>query len=80
MHKGNAEKVVVKHRDRLARFAIDLLEFIFRQEGTILVAHHQGDDTAESRKQLAEVLMAITAVFAANRHGKRAAEGRRTKA
>ncbi len=67
------------HRDRLARFAVNPLEFIFRQKGTKLVVHCQGEDTAESTKQLAEDLMAITAVFVVNHHGKRAAEGRRRR-
>ncbi len=65
------------HRDTLARFAIDLLEFIFRQKEIKLVVHSQGEDTAESTKQLAEDLTAITTVFGGNHLGKRAAEDRR---
>jgi hypothetical protein len=33
------------HRDRLSRFAIDVFEFIFRQKGTKLVVHRQGEDS-----------------------------------
>jgi hypothetical protein len=43
------------------------------------VVHRQGEDTAESTKQLAEDLMAITTVFVADHHGKQAAEGRRRR-
>jgi predicted site-specific integrase-resolvase len=60
------KEVVVMHRDRLARFAIDLLEFIFRQKGTKILVHRQGEDTAESIKQLAEDFLAITTVSVAN--------------
>ncbi len=67
------------HRDGLVRFVIDLSEFIFRQKGTKLVVHRWGEDNAESTKQLAEDLMAITTVFAENNHGQRAAEGRRRR-
>ncbi len=63
------------HRNSLARFALDQ-EFIFRQKGTKLVVHRQGEDTAESTKQRAKGLMAIsTVVFVAIHHGKQAAEG-----
>ncbi len=41
------------------------------------MVHRQGDDPGESTQQLAEDLMAITTVFVASHHGKRAAEGRR---
>ncbi len=74
-HRGNVKEVVVMHPDRFSRFAIHLLEFIFCRKGTKLVVRRQGEDTAESTKQLAEDLMAITTDFLGNHHGKRPAEG-----
>ncbi len=65
VHNVHFGPFVVMHRDRLARFATDLQEFIFRQEGTKLVVHHQGENIADSTKQLAEDHMAITTVFVA---------------
>ena len=79
IHRGNVQEVVVMHRDRLARFAIDLLEYLFRQKGVKLLVHRQDNDAGESAQQLAEDLMAITTVFVASHHGKRAAEGRRRR-
>jgi predicted site-specific integrase-resolvase len=79
VYRGNVKEVVVMHRDRLARFAIDLLEYIFKAQGTKLVVHRQNQDTLDSPQQLAEDLMAITTVFVASHHGKRAAEGRRRR-
>ena len=67
------------HRDRLARFAIDLLEFIFKQKGVKLVVHRKNHEGGESTQQLAEDLMAIITVFVASHHGKRAAEGKDAK-
>jgi predicted site-specific integrase-resolvase len=78
LHQGMVSEVVVMHRDRLARFAFDLLEFIFKQKGCRLVVHRQGKG-AESTEQLAEDLMAITTVFVATHHGKRAAENRKRR-
>ncbi len=79
VHRGGIQEVVVMHSDQLARFAIDLLEYIFHQKGVKLVVHRQDDNPGESTQQLAEVLMAITTVFVASHHGKRAAEGRRRR-
>ena len=79
VHRRGVSQVVVMHRDRLARFAIDLLEYIFRQQSVKLVVHRQCQAGAESTQQLAEDLMAITTVFVASHHGKRAAEGRRRR-
>lgn len=75
VNQGVVKEVVVMHRDRLARFACDLLEFIFGQKGCRLVVHRRGEGS-ESTEQLAEDLMAITTVFVARHHGKRAAKNR----
>lgn len=81
VNRGNIKEIVVMHRDRLARFAIDLLEFIFRQQGVEFVVHRKNKDEqgSESPVQLAEDLMAITTVFVASHNGKRAAEGRKRR-
>lgn len=76
--KGIVEEIVVMYKDRLARFAIDLLEYIFSQKGVRFVVHRRGPG-AEGAQQLAEDLMAITTVFVASNNGKRTAEGRRRR-
>ena len=78
LDKGMVSEVVVMHRDRLARFACDLLEFFFQQKGCKFVVHRRGEGPEEFT-QLAEDLMAITTVFVASHHGKRAAENRRKR-
>lgn len=78
VNEGVVNQVVVMHRDRLARFACDLLEFIFRQKGCRFLVH-RGGEGPEPTGQLAEDLMAITTVFVASHHGKRAAENRRKR-
>lgn len=76
--KGIVQEIVVMYKDRLARFAIDLLEYIFSRKGVRFVVHRRGPGT-EGAQQLAEDLMAITTVFVASNNGKRAAEGRRRR-
>lgn len=78
LHQGMVSEVVIMHRDRLARFAYDLLELIFKQKRCRLVVHRQGQGP-ESTAQLTEDLLAITTVFVATHHGKRAAENRKRR-
>ena len=78
VNEGLVSEVVVMHRDRLARFGADLLEFIFSQKGCQLVVHRQGEGP-ESTQQLADDLLAITTVFVATHHGRRAAENRKRR-
>ncbi|MCW5672896.1 MAG: IS607 family transposase, partial [Hydrogenophaga sp.] len=87
VNTGMVPQVVVMHRDRLARFATDLLEFVFQQHGTKLVLHcpreaagHGDDgDDATGYNELAEDLLAVTTVFVASHNGKRSAAHRRLR-
>ena len=63
------KEVVVSHRDRLARFATELIEWILRLHGTRLVVQHQVLETPES--ELVADLLAIVTVFACRSHGRR---------
>lgn len=76
---GMVKEVVVMYRDRLARFGIDLLEFFFKKKGVKFVVHSRDEETIDDTQQLAEDLMAITTVFVAAHHGKRARKGRKGK-
>lgn len=67
--RGEVEKVVVAHRDRLARFAFDLLSWFFRTNGVELVVHEQTVDTPE--KELVDDLISIVTVFASRTYGRR---------
>lgn len=75
---GLVKSVVVAQRDRLCRFAFDLLEYVLALNGTSLVVH-QSDDTPSDRDELADDLMAINTVFICRMQGRRAAEYRRQR-
>ena len=62
VHKGTVSEVVVRHKDRLCRYGLELLEFIFKKAGTKLVVLSQ-EQEATSTKELADDLLAITTVF-----------------
>ena len=77
-HTGLVGQVVVMHRDRLSRLAFDLLELVITQCGVKLLVHRQ-DASATEGSDLADDLLAITTVFVASHHGKRAAQNRRKR-
>lgn len=68
--QGTVAEVVVAHRDRLARFGYELLEFILAENGTELVC----DSAPEHRStelELAEDIISIITVFSARVYGAR---------
>lgn len=76
-HRGDLEEVVVATRDRLCRFAFELLEHVFRQRGTRLVVIDADSDISPER-ELSDDLLSIVQIFCCRRNGKRryAASGR----
>lgn len=66
---GTVERVVVAYRDRLARVAADLIEWILQEHKTELVVLNPPVDSIEG--DLAEDLMAIVNVFCCRAHGRR---------
>ena len=78
--RGNVEEVVVAHRDRLARFAVELLEWLFTRHGTRLVVLDKGASAQESEaEELRDDLLAVVTFFVARNNGKRAAANRRRR-
>jgi len=86
--QGDLAEVVVTHRDRLCRFAIELVEHIFKQckvKFVVLRANDNDDETVAEQShaggfnELAEDLLAINTVFTAQYYGKRSAEARRKR-
>lgn len=77
--KGVVRQVVVLHRDRLSRFATDLLDLIFANLGIELVVHGQSQDLKGPDADLADDLLAAVTVFVASHHGRRAAENNRRR-
>lgn len=74
---GTVAEIVVAHRDRLCRFAFDLVEFICRQAACHIVVHGSHDTEAG---ELADDLLAIVTVFVARNNGERSARNRRVRA
>lgn len=68
--QGHISEIVVAHRDRLCRFAFELLEFIFSQCGvTLLVLNQENEQSTE--QELADDILSITHVYSCKQMGKR---------
>ena len=68
-HRGDLQEIVVASRDRLCRFAFDLLAVVFRQRGTKLVVLDAADASPE--QELSDDLLSIVQIFCCRRNGKR---------
>ena len=69
LHRGDKLDVVVAHRDRLARFGFELIEWLVRQNGGAVLVLNQSDASPES--ELTEDLLAILHTFSCRMHGLR---------
>ena len=67
--QGGLAEVVVASRDRLCRFAFELLEWLFQRHGTKLTALDSADGSPE--QELSDDLLSIVQVFCCKRNGKR---------
>jgi len=74
---GRLRVVRIAHRDRLCRFAYDLLEWLFEKHGAkiIVEAHHV--DAPE--RELADDVISIITVFGARLYGSRSKRGKRSR-
>lgn len=85
--RGDVQEVVVAHRDRLCRFAFELVEHVLERAGCKVVVQHQGDadggpgsiSNSSSESELKDDLLAILTVFVASNNGKRSAANRRAR-
>lgn len=68
-HKGALAEVVVATRDRLCRFAFDLLHTVFKQRGVRLVVLDSADMSPE--QELSDDLLSIVQIFCCRRNGRR---------
>ena len=69
LHRGDKLQVVVAHRDRLARFGFELIEWLVQQNGGTVVVLNLSDASPES--ELTEYLLAILHTFSCRMHGLR---------
>jgi predicted site-specific integrase-resolvase len=68
--QGNISEIVVAHKDRLCRFAFELLSFIFKQNNTQLIVLNQETSESNSR-ELADDILSIIHVYSCRAMGKR---------
>ena len=66
---GRLRVVRVAHRDRLCRFAYDLLEWLFQKHGAKIIVEADDADTPE--RELADDVLSIITVFGARLYGSR---------
>ena len=77
--RGEIQEVVVAHRDRLCRFAFELVEHVLNQAGCKVVVQDQGASVVSSEGELKDDMLAILTVFVASNNGRRAAAHRRER-
>lgn len=75
--QGNISEVVVAHRDRLCRFAFELLEWIFSKHGVKLVVLDQTENQS-SETELANDILSIIHVFSCKQMGRRRYSSKQT--
>jgi putative resolvase len=76
--EGKLRRVHVAHKDRLCRFAFDLVEYTLAQHGAVVVV--DGDEAHGSDEQdLAQDVLSVITVFGARLHGKRSGQGRKRR-
>ncbi len=68
--QGHQLKLVVAHRDRLARFGFDLIEWLIERNGGQIVVLSKSHHTSPT-DELLQDLLAILSVFTARLHGLR---------
>lgn len=71
VHSGNVSEVVVAYKDRLCRFAFELVEWIFKTSNVKLVVLNSNNDVEDMSRELSDDLFAITTVFVAKNNGLR---------
>lgn len=69
--KGMLSEVVVAYRDRLCRFAFELIEWIFYINGVKLLVYNESLETVSDNSELVEDLLAIINVFNCRVNGRR---------
>lgn len=82
VHQRKVSTLVVAHRDRLCRFAFELVEWFLEKAGVKLVVLSQGEGghlPQDPQHELAEDLLAVTNHFVAKNNGLRAAANKKRR-
>ncbi len=67
----NVGTVVIHHRDRLCRFAYELIEFFFKQFGTTILVLDQDQYEPNIDQELSDDILSIIQVFSCKKMGRR---------
>ena len=75
---GKKCRVVVAYRDRLARFGVDVFEFLIKQHGGELVVLNKPDNQSVE-EEFTEDLLAVLHHFSCKMHGRRSHKNKENK-
>ena len=79
VHEGSISKVVVTYNDRMCRFGLELIEWIFKKSNTEFVVLNKTSGGEHESSELAEDMLSITTVFVARNNGIRSAKYRKQR-
>jgi predicted site-specific integrase-resolvase len=79
VYEGAIDEVVVTHKDRLCRYGIELLEWLFTKTGTKLVVRCQDYEESDPSRELADDLLSVCNFFVARNNGRRASDNRKRR-
>jgi len=68
---GNVSEVMVAHRDRLCRFAFELIEFILSKNGVKLIVLNSDSTESTIDKELSDDILSIIHVYSCRQMGRR---------
>jgi predicted site-specific integrase-resolvase len=78
--EGSISEIVVMHKDRLCRFAFELLQQICTKFQTKLLVHSENEDAYQSaEEEFSKDLLSTINVFLARNNGKRASKNKRRR-
>ena len=69
LHRGDKLRIVVAHRDRLARFGVELIQWLAEQNGDGVLVLNNADYSPE--QELTQDILAILHTFSCRLHGLR---------
>jgi predicted site-specific integrase-resolvase len=79
VRQGLVAEIAVMHRDRLARFGLELLEWIFTTYHTKILVFGQDENPKTYEQELSDDIISIITVFVAKHNGRRSAENRKRR-
>ena len=79
VRQGVVSEIAIMHRDRLCRFGLELLEWIFKTYNTKIVVFSESEENKTYEQELSEDIISIVTVFVAKHNGRRSAENRKRR-